>query len=80
MHKKEISLVPRSHEWNRLWMEEELGQAGPLVMSSYDPALESHSSSREKSSKGTDRGGITVFCGACHLNGLMTRGDTDRSG
>lgn len=69
-----------SHMSGTDWMEEELGQAGPLAMSSYDSAPESHSSSREKSSKGTDRGGITVFCGACHLNGLMTGGDTDRSG
>lgn len=62
--KKRLPLCPGSPEEDILWMEEELGQVGPMVMPFHGSALRVHSSSR----------GLT-----CHPNGLMT-GDRDRSG
>lgn len=44
--KKEISPVSWSPEEDILWMEEELGQVGLMVMSSHGSALRVHSSSR----------------------------------
>lgn len=67
--------MPKSHEWNTLdgegaWLVWPISD----IFTCSSPRESVHGSSTEKSTDGTDRGAITVFYEACHLNGLMKGG------